>query len=378
MINFPNLAGIHGAAGRGNLQDTLKAIGVNTDALQNAVNSKGVGDLAGYQRSLFEAFNGVDATALQGAMAKPFAGQAPDVAQNAVYKRRSTGVGILGHLAGIAGGFALGGPIGALAGLGISSLVGHIKGKVTESRMMSDPTFRAQMEAQHGGRFIPDGRNDGKLTFAQPNFGLPRVGLNPGVLGGLGGAGLGMAGLGMGGMMAGSAIGGLARMQNGIAGQLGRMTGMQFDPTMGLLGTPRGGRNTAMLGAGATFEDLVAAFMMDTIEKSQKEIEHKMRQLEMSNNSGGMGFRSMLGGLGGAIGGIGGALLGGPAGAMIGGSLGNGLMGGGATAGADSRQMMMEQLKNLMNKLQQMQQAMSNVLNTMHSGAMNSVRNIRA
>ena len=378
MINFPNLAGIHGAAGRGSLQDTLKAIGVNTDALQTAVNSKGVGDLAGYQRSLFEAFNGVDATVLKGAMAKPFAGQAPDVAQNAVYKRRGTGVPLLGHLGGILGGFALGGPIGAIAGLGITSIIGHIKGKVTESRMMSDPHFRAQMEAQHGGRFIPDGRNDGKLTFAQPNFGLPRLGIGAGVLGGLGGAGLGMAGLGMGGMMAGSAIGGLARMQNGIAGQLGRLTGLQFDPTMGLLGTPRGGRHTSMLGAGASFEDLVAAFMMDTIERSQHEIEHMMRNLEKSDRAGGLGLGNIGNGIGRALGGVGGFLLGGPMGGMMGGGLANALMGNGATAGAESRQMMMEQLKNMMNKLQQMQQAMSNVLNTMHSGAMNSVRNIRA
>jgi hypothetical protein len=40
--------------------------------------------------------------------------------------------------------------------------------------------------------------------------------------------------------------------------------------------------------------------------------------------------------------------------------------------------MMMEELKNMMQKLQQMQQALSNVLNSMHQGAMNSVRNIRA
>jgi hypothetical protein len=39
---------------------------------------------------------------------------------------------------------------------------------------------------------------------------------------------------------------------------------------------------------------------------------------------------------------------------------------------------MMEELKNMMQKLQQMQQALSNVLNSMHQGAMNSVRNIRA
>jgi hypothetical protein len=44
---------------------------------------------------------------------------------------------------------------------------------------------------------------------------------------------------------------------------------------------------------------------------------------------------------------------------------------------AESRQMQMEMIKQLMNKMSEMQQALSNVLNTMHQGAMNSIRNIK-
>ncbi|MFZ9889240.1 MAG: hypothetical protein ACO3JL_17235, partial [Myxococcota bacterium] len=42
-----------------------------------------------------------------------------------------------------------------------------------------------------------------------------------------------------------------------------------------------------------------------------------------------------------------------------------------------SHNLEMERLKLLMQRMQQMQQALSNVLNTMHEGAMNSIRNIK-
>ena len=346
---------------RNPLQNALQGLGVDTQQLLKAVQARGANDLHGYQHGLKDAFSQVQPNQFQQVMGQPFGVQNP-VDAMARAQARQAGVGALGHLAGAAGGFALGGPLGAMAGLGTTSLIGHLKSQAMASRLAQNPGFRSQFEAQQGARFVNDGRNDGALTVAPRQFGIPGLGLGAGVLGGLGLAG--------GGLAAGSALSGMARMNGGLGGQLGRMTGMQFDPTMGLLGTPRGGRNTAMLGAGASFEDLVAAFMADTVEKTQKEVENSMRQMEMSNNSGGMGMKSMAGGIGGAVGGM----LGGAAG----GALGNAMQGGGATAGADSRQMMMEKLKNLMNKLQQMQQAMSNVLNTMHSGAMNSVRNIRA
>ena len=134
-------------------------------------------------------------------------------------------------------------------------------------------------------------------------------------------------------------------------------------------------------------------------DNSLKEIKDKMAELEQpkSNQKKGAGKKGK-GGIGGFMKKIvpmAGKALGtaffGPIGGAVGGIAGgalSGAMGGKSASGAkgatskqdyqDSRQMMMEELKNMMQKLQQMQQALSNVLNSMHQGAMNSIRNIRA
>lgn len=120
----------------------------------------------------------------------------------------------------------------------------------------------------------------------------------------------------------------------------------------------------------ATFEDLVAAFMMDEVKKMQDELKQEMAKMKASNQTdGGKGANG-----GAAAGGAGG----GGAGKAASGAGGGGAAGGAGGDNGDSRQLMFEELKNKMNKLQQMLQSMSNVLNTMHQGAMNSIRNIRA
>ena len=43
-----------------------------------------------------------------------------------------------------------------------------------------------------------------------------------------------------------------------------------------------------------------------------------------------------------------------------------------------SRSLMFEKIKDLMQKLQQAIQSLSNIINTMHQGSINSIRNIRA
>jgi len=98
---------------------------------------------------------------------------------------------------------------------------------------------------------------------------------------------------------------------------------------------------------GMMFEDMVAQFLFDVIKEMQAELKKKMAQYKtMSKSKGGGG-----GGGKGAAGGAGG--------------------------GEDSRQLMFEEIKNMMQKMQQMIQSLSNILNTMHQGAMNSIRNIR-
>ena len=105
-----------------------------------------------------------------------------------------------------------------------------------------------------------------------------------------------------------------------------------------------------MHGGGLCFEDLVAKFMVDTVREMQNEAKAKMNEIKnsISKKDGGGG--------GGGGGGTGGAEGG---------------------AGDDSRNLMFEELKYIMQKLSQVQQALSNVLNTMHEQAMSSIRHIK-
>lgn len=384
----PNLARtaltqLTGRSSGDSLQSTLQALGMNQNmaALQGALHDLSQGNLAGYQKNLFEAFTGVDPGRIQARMAKPFSCGRPSAALGVSVERMDL-ANKKGKLAAFATGFALGGLAGGLGALAGKGIFARLKAKCLEKRLNRDPMFRAQFEAQVGGRYIPDGRNDGRITIARPNFGLP--GLNPGIFGAM-----------AGNLVAGSALSGLARMMGNAMNLMRDIGGSAFSGQTGGLShknafaAPRGDSEVAKLGPGATFEDLVAAFMIDTVKDMQKEIEDKMKELKKSNESRGGGrggYGSMLGGLGKMAGGAIGGIFGGPIGAGIGSQLGGmagGMLGGQGAGGAqggdrDMRQIKFEELKNLMNKLQQMIQSMSNVLNTMHQGAMNSIRNIRA
>ena len=220
---------------------------------------------------------------------------------------------------------------------------------------------------------MPDGRNDGKVTVRR---------FKPNILGLAAGANSSLAG----NMMAMTALGGLAAMQGQAAGLIqgltGGASGNASGASHGLQGKP--GSAVSKLGPGATFEDLVAAFMFDVVKDQQEEIKKKMSELKSSINSKKKGRGGIGGFLKKAVG-IAAPILGstmGPLGSIAGRAIGGMASGGsqaqGGQSASDSRQLKMEELKNLMQKLQQMQQALSNVLNSMHQGAMNSIRNIRA
>jgi hypothetical protein len=374
-------------------QAMLQALGWNQRdaALSGAMTDLRRGDLAGYQKNMFEAFTGVD----PGRMAKGMCGahsmHSPSAALGTSVERMNLKKFTKGSFGSKLLGFALGGPIGALIG---NSLSKKKKAKCLEKRLNRNPMFRAQFEAAVGGKFVPDGRNDGKITIVRNNFNLP--GLNRGCFGSLGGN-----------MVAGGAMSGLARMMGnaarlmgsfGIGGGFGGGIGNAFGGYNSLqpglnpnlkqkfgLDRQSGGPGSAVarLPANATFEDLVAAFMIDTVKDMQDEAKAKMDEIKKSNQSRNRrGYGGMMGGLGGIAGGVLGGMVGGPIGSSIGGQLGGAagqaIGGGGGQKGSDSRNLMFEELKNIMQKVQQMQQALSNVLNTMHQGAMNSIRNIRA
>ncbi len=118
------------------------------------------------------------------------------------------------------------------------------------------------------------------------------------------------------------------------------------DATRGASGSSGGSSLPALGGKGGMmFEDMLAQFLFDVIKEMQEELKKKMAEYKAMSKSG------KGGGGGGAQGGGGGD--------------------------SDSRQLLFEEIKNLMQKMQQMIQSLSNILNTLHNGAMNAIRNIR-
>ncbi len=158
----------------------------------------------------------------------------------------------------------------------------------------------------------------------------------------------------------------------------------------------KGSRFTSSLPPNASFEDKLAAFMMDMVEKQEQKIEDLMKQQNAKGNEGaeGGGRGRSKGGLGGMLGGIGkiaGGIFGGPIGSAIGGMAGNavgGLFGGGgkegSTAGAGgtenkgkkSEEVLSQEISREAQKLARLIQTLGNVMKNMHDSAMNSVRKI--
>jgi len=466
-----------GISGGDFVQKGLQALGMDKSnaAYMGAMKDLSSGNLVGYHQNLTEAFTGSEkggAHAMAHALASShcpaahFCG-APGLAMTQSVQRvdlKNKRGGIMGALGGAAAGFALGGPFGAAIGGAIGALSGkagsRCKAKCMERRMKHNPVFRAQMEASMGGRYVPDCRNDGKITIV-------RNGLKPMIPGLAHGA---MQGL-MGNAVAGSCLSGMHRgMANATKlmqsqNYLGQAAYQGVTPSAGehkIRMNAKPGGEVSKLPVPTTFEDLVAAFMIDTVKSMEEELKAKMAEYEKMKNggkkdgakgaqgaegaggAGGAGrsgrsrgglFGSLLGGLGKMVGGMGGGLLGsivspimgtalgGGVGSALGGMLGGGAggvldgvtgmlgFGGGGPGGAggaggaamnpknsiggqrqsaaagskgasgkdeDSRQIMFEKIKNLMQKLTQALQSLSNVMNTMHQGSMNAIRNIRA
>jgi gas vesicle protein len=359
------------------LQHALQSLGMNQKgaAYVGAMKDLSCGDLAGYQKNMFEAATGFDPGRLGGALlSSPFGCCSPAAnLARLLGPRVPTGKLKARH--------SYHTPFGTVQtdrrDLSGKGFFGKLKGRALESRLKRDPIFRAKFEAQVGGKYVPDGRNDGKVTVRRfkPKFS------------------------GIHGIGARTVLGALGRMQSQIADLIGKLGNKGNDAQGGIQG--KEGSYVSKLGPNASFEDLVAAFMKDTMKEQQKEVKDKMAELkklksdhDASKKQGGSNIASLLGqpigdllqaSLPGPISGITSSLVN----RMMSSSSSNNTSN--SASGSltdkqkeansdyqDSRQMMMEELKNMMQKLQQMQQALSNVLNTMHQGAMNSIRNIRA
>lgn len=225
-----------------------------------------------------------------------------------------------------------------------------------------------------------------------------------------GGSGIGgfAAALGLGGVAAAvgigaagtSVLGGLGKMMLGVAGAAGAVSllsggglGLQAAMTKGrkAIGHSNIDSEIAKLPPNATFEQLIHAFMKGSVKDQEEEVKEMMDKMKKQDKPQGIG--GMLRGLAGGVAKIGGGLLGGllgagflpPIGMIAGGLLGSkagggaaSLLSGDASKGKESRALMMEDLKFKMQQLTQMMQALSNVGNTMHQNAKNTIQNIRA
>ena len=288
--------------------------------------------------------------------------------------------------------------------LGGRGLLGKMVGRSMERQLLTNPAFKAKMERVLGGRIIPDGRADGKITVERfrPNFqGVPFTGpvaSNP-MLSGIYGSLARLEGnvknlaskMTQGGVSAGGADGAGATSGSSSASQL-------KDPETQKLADGMG------MSPPLSFEDMLFLMMMKYAKKKEKEIMDKMNELgkaDKAGKSGGGRRRGYGGGIGGIIGGVAkmaggviGGMYGGPIGSQIGGALGGavgGALGGGGggaaggaggdkAAGLDSKNsdtLKQMQMQKLMEDLKKMYEMLSNVMKSMNGMQMAAVRNLR-
>ena len=281
--------------------------------------------------------------------------------------------------------------------LGGRGFLGHLVGRSMERQILTNPAFKAKMERVLGGRIIPDGRADGKITVERfrPNF------MGKALQGGM-----------VANPMMSGIFGALSRMEGNVRNLANSMTkgGVTSGGASGA-GASQGTSDAALLKDPATkkladgmgmspplsFEDMLFLMMMKYAKKKEKEIMSKMNELAKSDKAGRSRRRGYGGGLGGILGTVGkvaGGVFGGPIGSALGGMAGNAVGGmlGGAAGGGDAggpmygkgsgadgkgsdttKQMQMQQL---MENLKKMYEMLSNVMKSMNSMQMAAVRNI--
>jgi hypothetical protein len=239
--------------------------------------------------------------------------------------------------------------------------------KQLESKILTDPNFRAKIESQVGGRIVLDGNADGNITIAKkvPHPMMPfqnhvhnHVGNMLGrLMGGIGG----MLGGPMGGMIPGmpggmpGMPGGMPGMPGGLGGPMGQVLNQLANFLGGLGGQQQAGQGGPGQAGGAggaqgspsadtqelqnilknpnlSFEAKLALFTGKFIEKKQKEMEEKMNQMTAAQDQGKAGEAGGAG-EGGKAGGGGGGFLGGILGGGGGGGLLGGILGGGGGGG---------------------------------------------
>jgi len=330
------------------------------------------GNLAGYMRNMQDAFSGLPTQgfdALIGKLPKPFSMRSP---------RRGLARSRLLHSNTYSN------PFGTTRTEVRDLKMGRSRrsARSLERAIMRNPAFRNRMEGMLGGRIVLDGRADGKITVVKNQMGAipPHLGF---------GMTAGMAAMNP---MAGTLFGSLARMDQEL-GNLIQSAGKKVgNSLMGQQGTGQKGID-GLVGAGASIEDRLAAFLFTQMKEADKELEGLMKKYEAlgkKKKKGGLfgGIKSFFKGVGSKLfqvgGGLLGGMIGGPLGAKfgagIGGAVGQGVMGGGKQSKSDtehSKSVLNFKIQQAMNKRKEMHDLISNILKTMHDMSMTSIRNIR-
>lgn len=292
-------------------------------------------------------------------------------------------MGLLGNIAGAFGISKTGILAGALKMIGVPDKAAHAIGLAAElSRGFTKDGFDLDKVnkgalARHALRAFGVNSPVAALGLTAALSVIPK-----GFGGALGAGGIGgiLAGLG-GAALGGTALAGLAGSQLGLGSLLmgvlkpGEMAGTAFGFLAGdnkanvrsALGMQRAqggpGSMFAALPKPAFFEDIIAALMVDFVKDKQDEVEGKLKDLQKRSEKGKSAENQAGGGVMGLVRKV---------------IPGAGRANDAATDGnSDSRNIEFEMIKNEVQKLTQMQQAMSNVLNTMHEQAMNSIRQIK-
>ena len=328
------------------------------------------GNLAGYFRNMQDAFSGLPTQgfdAMIGKLPKPFSMQSP---------RRGLARSRLLHS------HTYSNPFGTSRTEIRDLKMGRSRraARSLERAIMNNPAFRNRMEGMLGGRIVLDGRADGRITVVKNQMGAipPHLGF---------GMTAGMAAMNP---MAGTLYGSLARMDKEL-GALIEQVGKKAGET--LMGQQASGQTDIgkLVGAGASIEDKLAAFLFTQMRDADKELEGLMKKYEALGKKKKRGFggiKSFFKGIGQKLFQHGGALLGGSLGGPIGakfgqglgGAIGNDVMGTnkGSKSNSDhSKSVLNFKIQQAMNRRKEIHDLISNILKTMHDMSMTSIRNIR-
>ncbi len=220
---------------------------------------------------------------------------------------------------------------------------------LAEMALNNNPVLQAAFEKAIGGKLIPDGRADGKLTIRRtPSKPLPFPGLPLGLR---------------------SVAGHINGVQNAIAGLAGQLQGAQ-NGSSGTGGASSAGGASG--GGNLSFEDMLFQLMMDQMKKLQADIEAKGDELKsLQNGDKSQGSE----GAGGKGGGKGGGGKGGGKGAAGKGAGGDAAKAGGSE-GAKSEEQVTKELEQITKKYERFLTSIDNIMSTLHKTSMSSIRKI--